>query len=384
MSGLDRAARTDDAPRTDGLANDGPAPTHVVARPEGATRADGPAAVARRGLVAGIDIGGTKIATLVVDGDGTVRGRATHASRVADQASAPAAIAACLDEALAAAGCTRSDLQAVGVGVPGRVDTERGHVTLAVNLGWTDFALRDGLEAVIGRPVVIENDSRAAAIGLHARGLGGGTDDLAYLAVGTGIAAGVVLGGRLHRGARGLAGEIGHAIADPDGPTCGCGQHGCLEAFASGPSIARRASQSGLDDAGSAKDVYRRAADGDATAQALIDDVGRRLAWAVHLLVMTYDVQRVLIGGGVSHAGASFEGPLRRELDRLRAASDQAAELLPADVLEVLPPEAEAGSWGAVAVARTAVARTAGTGPIRGTGPIAGTPPQGSEVVRHG
>ncbi len=170
------------------------------------------------GLVAGIDIGGTKIATLVVDAEGTVRGRATHASTVADQDGAAAAIAACLDEALAAADLDRTDLVAIGVGVPGRVDTERGHVTLAVNLGWTDFALRDTLEAAIGRPVVIENDARAAAIGLHARGIAGGRDDIAYLAVGTGIAAGVILDGRLHRGARGLAGEIGHAIVDPDGP----------------------------------------------------------------------------------------------------------------------------------------------------------------------
>jgi glucokinase len=318
------------------------------------------------GLVAGIDIGGTKIATLVVDADGAVRGRATHASMLADQDGAAASIAACLDEALRTAGLERDDLDAVGVGVPGRVDTERGHVTLAVNLGWTDFALRDDLEAEIARPVVIENDARAAAIGLHDRGIGGGHNDLAYLAVGTGIAAGVVLGGRLHRGARGLAGEIGHAIADPDGPRCVCGQWGCLEAFASGPSIARRATERGSD-AASSVEVYEAAADSDPIASDLVDDVGRRLAWAIHLLVMAYDVERVVVGGGVSHAGEPFERPLRRELDRLRSASDLAGELLPADIVEVLPPEAEAGAWGAVAVARAAGARSL----------------TGTEVVRH-
>jgi glucokinase len=299
------------------------------------------------GTVAGIDIGGTKIATLIVDADGRVLGRATHASTVADQASAPSAIAACLDAALASAGLGRDDLAAIGVGVPGRVDPERGHVTLAVNLGWTDFALRDALQLELGRPVVIENDARAAAVGLHERGVVGPTDDLAYLAVGTGIAAGVILDGRLHRGARGLAGEIGHAIADASGPRCACGQWGCLEAFASGPSIARRAG------APSAKEVYESAAAGEPGAADLVDDVARRLAWAIHTLVMAYDVQRVVVGGGVSHAGAPFEQPLRRELERLRAASDFAAELLPADVVDVLPPEAEPGAWGAVAVART-------------------------------
>lgn len=311
----------------------------------------------RPGPVAGIDIGGTKIAVLIVDADGAVLGRATHASSVGDQGGAVPAIAAALDEALGTAGLQRGDLIAVGVGVPGRVDPVRGHVTLAVNLGWTDLALKDGLEAAIGRPVVIENDVRAAAIGLHQRGVTGDANDLAYLAVGTGIAAGVILDGRLHRGARGLAGEIGHAIVDPDGPRCACGQRGCLEALVSGPSIARRAN------ATNPQEVYAAAVAGDADATVLVDDVGRLLAWAIHTLVMTYDVERVVVGGGVSHAGAPFEVPLRRELARLRAASDQAGELLPADIVDVLPPEAEAGAWGAVAVARTAF--------------------QGSEVVSH-
>jgi predicted NBD/HSP70 family sugar kinase len=276
---------------------------------------------------------------------------------VGDQDGAVPAIAAALDEALATARLTRNDLIAVGVGVPGRVDPARGHVTLAVNLGWTDLALKAGLEAVLGRPVVIENDVRAAAIGLHQRGVVAGARDLAYLAVGTGIAAGVILDGRLHRGARGLAGEIGHAIVDPEGPRCACGQLGCLEALVSGPSIARRANAS------TPQEVYAAAVAGDPSASDLVDDVGRLLAWAIHTLVMTYDVERVVVGGGVSHAGEPFERPLRRELARLRAASDQAGELLPADIVDVLPADAEAGAWGAVAVARSAF--------------------QGSEVVSH-
>ena len=322
------------------------------------------------GIVAGIDIGGTKIAVLIVDRAGAVLGRATHASSVGDQHGAAAAIAAALDEALAAADLQRDDLDAIGVGVPGRVDPVAGHVTLAVNLGWTDFDLRGALEAELGRPVVIENDARAAALGLHRRRLAGnGLDggDLAYLAVGTGIAAGVVLGGKLHRGTRGLAGEIGHAIVDPDGPICACGQVGCLEAFASGPSIARRATTAGMATA-TAKDVYTAAAGGDTTASELVDDVGRRLAWAVHLLVMTYDVDHVVVGGGVSHAGSTFAEPIHRELERMRSVSSQAGELLPAHIVEVLPPEAEPGAWGAVAVA------SAVRDPDR---------PSGTEVVRH-
>ncbi len=323
------------------------------------------------GIVAGIDIGGTKIAVLIVGPDGQVLGRATRASSVGDQHGAALAITAALDEALAAADLRRADLDAIGVGVPGRVDPISGHVTLAVNLGWTDFDLRGALEAELGRPVIIENDARAAALGLHRRRLANGQDgsDLAYLAVGTGIAAGVVLGGKLHRGTRGLAGEIGHAIVDPVGPRCACGQTGCLEAFASGPSIARRATSAGME-AGSAKDVYAAAVGGDTTACELVDDVGRRLAWAIHLLVMTYDVDHVVVGGGVSHAGDAFAEPIHRELERLRAVSRQAGELLPADIVEVLPPEAEPGAWGAVAVAVANAVRD----PDR---------PRGTEVVHH-
>jgi glucokinase len=335
-------------------------------RQPGTAGLDGTAPI---GLVAGIDIGGTKIAVLIVDADGVVRGRATHSTSVGNQDTAVPAIAAVLDEALAAAGLHRTDLEAIGVGVPGRVDPVAGHVTLAVNLGWTDFDLGGALEAEVGRPVVIENDARAAALGLHRRRTAAGINgsDLAYLAVGTGIAAGVVLNGRLHRGTRGLAGEIGHAIADSNGPRCACGQTGCLEAFASGPSIARRASVAGLE-AASAKDVYAAAVGGDGTAGELIDDVGRRLAWAIHLLVMTYDVDHVVVGGGVSHAGPAFAEPIHRELERLRAVSSQAGELLPAHIVEVLPPEAEPGAWGAVAVA------SAVRNPDR---------PRGTEVVRH-
>ena len=218
---------------------------------------------------------------------------------------------------------------------------------------------------------MIENDARAAAVGLHRRRVLGGAEDIAYLAVGTGIAAGVVLDGRLHRGARGLAGEIGHAIADKAGPVCTCGQRGCLEALVSGPSIARRAADLlAVDDQAStsslaaipadrltAIDVYEAATAGDALAIDLVEDVGRQLAWAIHLLVLAYDVDRVVLGGGVSHAGETFMAPIRRELERLRAASPIAGELLPLGVVESLPVGADAGVLGAIAIAQQALQR---------------------------
>ncbi len=253
--------------------------------------------------------------------------------------------------------------RAIGVGVPGRVDPAEGTVTLAVNLGWRDFPLKAALETRLGRPCIVENDARAAAIGLHERGVLGDFDDLAYLAVGTGIAAGVVLDGTLHRGARGLAGEIGHAIADRDGPVCACGQHGCLEAFVSGPAIARRAH------AATATDVFAAAAErrrprrgprrrrrpptglgGPPARHDLRRRAGRHRRWRV------------------PRRRHRSREPIHRELARLRAASPSAAELLPADVVEILPPEAEAGAWGAVTIAAAHI----GLEPVRGSGPSHG------------
>jgi glucokinase len=268
--------------------------------------------------------------------------------------------------------------------VPGRVDPVKGHVTLAVNLGWNDLALRDLLEARLGKPCVIENDARAAAVGLHKRRVLGTTDDIAYLAVGTGIAAGVILDGRLHRGARGLAGEIGHVVVDPQGPECACGLRGCLETFVSGPAIARRAAAAAaqaradgrttaldhLDPAAlTAQDVYGAATDGDPLACELVEDVGRRLAWAIHLLVMAYDVDRVVLGGGVSHAGDTFVQPIHTELDRLRQSSQLAREQLAPGIVELLPVGADAGAWGAVTIAAASDAEIGSADRWEGGGP---------------
>ena len=350
-----------------------------------------------RPLLVGVDVGGSKIAVLVVGRDDRVLAREVAPTRAGAQDRATDEIAAVVAGALARAGATAGDIAALGVGVPGRVDPLTGDVTLAVNLGWSDLPLGSGLEARFGRPCVVENDVRAAALGLHRRRILGEIDDLAYLAVGTGVSAGVVLDGHLHRGAHGLAGEIGHVIVDPAGARCACGQNGCLETLVSGSAIARLAREgievgrptsmtdrSGLDATApptlvrrrttspnqlvvgdgapdaqasavttqpTAVDVYRAAASGDGLATEIAEAVGRRLAWAIHLLVMTYDVERVVLGGGVSHAGETFAGPIRRELDRMRAASALAREQLIPGVVELLPAGADAGAWGAVIIA---------------------------------
>jgi glucokinase len=324
-------------------------------------------------IVVGVDIGGTKTAILVCAPDGSVLARSVAPTAVGAPDRAADAIASRVLATLAEASATPQDVGALGVGVPGRVDRETGHVTLAVNLDWHDLPLGPRLQTRLGIPTIVENDVRAAALGLHRRRIFGSVESLALLAIGTGISAGVVLDGRLHRGALGLAGEIGHAMIDPGGPRCACGKTGCFEAIAAGPALVRRtlegwaARRNGREPADhvptttereltGAEGVYAAASRGDEVASDIVESSGRAIAWGIHLLALAYDVERIVIGGGVSHVGDAFMAPIRHELDRYRAASPLAAEVLRPDLVELLPAGADAGAWGAVTIARESLA----------------------------
>ena len=170
-----------------------------------------------------------------------------------------------------------------------------------------------------------------------------------------------------------MAGEIGHVIVDPDGTLCRCGQRGCLETVAAGPFIARRATEA-LAAAGSqdgdhpvlraagtitAKTVYEAVVAGDPLARLIADDVGRTLARAVAGLMLTCDLDLVLLGGGVAAAGAAFLDPILAELEVLRAASSLVAAMIPPGSVRALPPQFDPVAWGGVALARSVV-------PVRG------------------
>lgn len=314
-----------------------------------------------RDLLVGVDVGGSKVAVLVVDAGFNVCSRLTVPSAVGEPDEAAPHIAAAVRAALQAAGAGLERVAAIGVGVPGRVDPLNGEVSLAVNLGWHRLPLGDRLEALVGVPCAVENDVRAAAAGLLERRLLGDVADFVYLSVGTGISAGVVLDRAVHRGTRGLAGEIGHIVVDVAGPRCSCGLTGCLETIAAGPAIARtageaiaagRATALAAETTVDAAAVYRAAAAGDELAGEIVNRAGRALARAIHGLVMTYDLERVVLGGGVTGAGDGFLAPVLAELDAMRAASELAAEMLPPDIVAISPDGREAGSWGGVSVAR--------------------------------
>ncbi|WP_109508155.1 ROK family protein [Nocardioides speluncae] len=257
-------------------------------------------------LMVGLDIGATKMLGVAAGADGRVRAEVLATTPTGGDEVVGAA-AAVVEELRDATG-ERLD-GTVGVGIPGLVDAARGAVKHAVNLGveaeW--FPIGEQLTRRTGARVVVENDVNAAALGA-ARVLG--HDDLAYLSLGTGLAAAVVQDGRLRRGAHGAAGEIGHVPVDPSGRRCQCGQIGCLETFASGSAVAAAWPSA---DVPPALALFDAAAAGDQRAVTVRDEFSARVADAVRLLCLAVDPEYVVLGGGVAQVG-----------DRLRVAVAQA------------------------------------------------------------
>jgi predicted NBD/HSP70 family sugar kinase len=314
-----------------------------------ATAAGSPA-----GWSVGLDIGGTKVLGVAVDPAGVLRHEVRTATvRGLDGVAGGAADTVARLAALAGVGV--GELAGVGVGVPGVVEPRDGSVEHAVNLG---IAGRVPLAAHLasrlggGVPVRVENDLNVAVVGAAAAtdGAHGHAPDVAFLALGTGVAAGLLLDGRLRRGARGSAGEIGHLTLVPDGLPCKCGRAGCLEQYASGSAL--DAAWPSTDGRPSPALVFEAAAAGDAVAVALRDRFAWAVGSAVRILVLTCDVDRVVVGGGVSGIGEPLLEVVRAALERESSVSPFLASLdLPARV-SLSPAGVPVGALGAALVGR--------------------------------
>jgi glucokinase len=248
----------------------------------------------------GLDIGGTKTDAVVLDGAGSIVHRLRAATGLGPDAVVSTAVSL-IERIAAEAGLVPEAFDSVGVGIPGQVDTSTGNVWHAVNLGVDELDFGARVSERIGVAVSVENDVKAAALGAY-RLLPGDLAErsMAYLNLGTGLAAGLVIDGRLWRGARGAAGEIGHIPVDPQGVLCPCGQRGCLETVASGSAIAR---QWVTDDPIPVRSLIAAAEAGDETACRIRDLFVENVAAAVRVLVLTLDVDSVTIGGGLSALG---------------------------------------------------------------------------------
>jgi glucokinase len=295
--------------------------------------------VTGRRQVLALDVGGTKLAAAIVDSTGRVRG---FRSIPAERDSGPDAMI----ERHVALGrevvgevlgddSKAIELVGVGVGVGGPLDPERGIVQSPPNLpGWDDVPLADIMSAAFHRPTYVENDASAAALAEAWWGSGRGCGTFVYLTISTGIGGGIVIDGRLLRGANGNAGELGHISVDYDGWPCpGCGRRGCLEAFASGTNIARRAREAvaeaiaardvdraeplvtlaGGADAIGAHDVAHAAVDGDPLAGDIWSATTDVLGAGVATILDVFNPDRVALGGGVTRAGDQLLVPVRRK-----------------------------------------------------------------------
>ncbi len=313
----------------------------------------------RGSLILALDFGGTKLAAATVEpGARAFRARASMPSPPNKSAEADREIILALAKEVL--GGKRP--AAVGVSFGGPV--REGVVLLSHHVpDWEDFPLAEWLREHFGVPAAVENDANAAALGEWRYGAGRGTRYFLYVTVSTGVGGGIVIGGRLYRGADSLAGEIGHMVVDPGGPRCTCGRRGCLEAFSAGPAIARRAREllashhrSGegriiLELVGgdpsriTAREVAMAAARGDPLAAEILREAGEALGFGLAQAIALLNPERVALGGGVVKAGEPFLAHVRKAANAW-AFSGARVEIALAELGDDAP------LWGAAALAQ--------------------------------
>ncbi len=295
-----------------------------------------------------VDVGGTKLAAAVVLPSGVVLSpRVRPTPPRADAETLWAALASLLRDVLGRVGLP---VVAAGLGCGGPMRWPAGLVSPVNIPGWRDFPLRDRLAAELGVPVRVHNDAVCAAVAEHWRGAGRGAADMLGMVVSTGVGGGVVLADRVVDGASGNAGHVGHLVVDPDGPPCGCGGRGCLEAVARGPAVVAWAlahgwapgrAAAGLEGGGGAaagpvgggdgRALAADAAAGDAVALAAYERAGTMLGRGIASAVALLDVTTVVVGGGFAASGDLLFAPLRAAYARHAGLPHvRAARVLPA------------------------------------------------------
>ena len=287
-------------------------------------------------VVIGVDVGGTKVAAARIAGT-EVLDQVVHPTDLSGSDALLAGIEAAIREVAGAAG----EPDAVGIGMPSQIDFATGTIVASVNIPFEGVALGEELTARLGIPVYLDNDANCAAlaeaqfVGHHP------AQHLVMLTLGTGVGGGVILGGRIFRGASGLGAELGHTVIDPDGPECPgtCPNRGCLEALASGTALEREATARNSGQRVKGRQVVEAARGGDAGAQELLDDLARWLGIGISNFVNVFEPDHFVIGGGLSAAADLF-------LERAEAEARSRA--LPALVERVTVSVAKAGNEAGV------------------------------------
>lgn len=272
----------------------------------------------------GIDLGGTFIKGAIVNAEGkiVIKSKApTEHEKGADKVVEN--IAALCRELLKSSGMKKEDISAIGMGVPGMIDSERGIVVTSNNLGWTNFPIAEKLTALTGLPVKTANDANAAALGEMKFGFGGAYKNIVLLTLGTGVGGGIVIDGKLVEGNRGAGAELGHTVIEFDGESCTCGRRGCLEAYASATALIRdtkRAMEAHTDsklwEVGSLDAVNGKTAfdfyEEDEYAKKVVDSYISHLACGITNMANIFRPDAVVLGGGVCAQGDALISPLQK------------------------------------------------------------------------
>ncbi len=265
-------------------------------------------------LFAACDLGATNTQVALIDASGKISLDARRPTDVRSAKSVVEGVVALAAELLDAAGLPPNELGGFGIGVAGMVEAKTGKVVFAPNLPLRNTPLRKMLLDEFRVPVLVDNDAAMAVLGESRFGAGGGVKDMVMITVGTGIGGGILIDGKLYRGATGCAAEIGHMVLNMDGPVCKCGHKGCFESLASGRAIATRAREA-IGKAGgkslimkladgdiktvSGELVAQAAAQGDKTAVGVMEETGKIIGVGLVNLVNIFNPQMVILGGGV-------------------------------------------------------------------------------------
>ncbi len=278
----------------------------------------------------GVDLGGTNIACGVVTGEGSIVGKASVPTTLPDTPdSIVRRIAGCCRLAVEDAGCGMDAVISVGIGTPGIANAETGIVEYSCNMGFSDTPLAQMTEDLLGKPVYLENDANAAALGEFAAGSGRGSHSLVAVTLGTGVGGGAILGNRLLTGFNYAGAEFGHFVMVADGEPCACGRKGCFEAYCSATALIRQTRQAMEQNpdsllwqvAGSPEEVTGKTAFdavllGDRTAKAVVDRYVYYLACGLTSIVNIFQPEVLCIGGGISNQGDVLLDPVREIFDR--------------------------------------------------------------------
>lgn len=289
--------------------------------------------------VIAVDVGGTSIKLGLVNVSGGIDSRLELPTLVGiGEDAIVKQIADGIESMIHSQAVARHDILGVGLGVPGLLDPSTGIVTMAPNIGWTDYPAKSKLEKLIQLPVYVDNDANCAALGERWLGAGEMAENMIMVTIGTGVGGGIIVHGKVVSGKQGIGGEIGHITIKPDGQMCGCGKMGCLETEASATAIRRKAimyleqgNKSALQihweqqQQVTPRQVVEAAQADDPLAVLIFDQVACDLALVLSGLTHALHPEKIIIGGGISYTGAPLFNPLRKYFKRftLRAANHE-------------------------------------------------------------